>query len=67
MATKTKEKKYREVEVLPKSAMSVRQYAEAKGCTTAALYMAQKDTDKNDFEIVTFKSYNFVIPKKKKK
>lgn len=56
---KKNENNYREVDNLPDSALSVAEYAQKMGITTASVYMRKKVMT---YEIVKFKTYNFVIP-----
>lgn len=52
---------YRNVEQLPKDAMTVGQYCKDRGCTNPYIYQLVR-TQKANFEIVIFKGINFVIP-----
>lgn len=53
--------KYREVKKLPDNALTVSQYAKERGCTTPYIYELVKK-GKAEFELVTFKGINFIIP-----
>lgn len=57
--------KYKIVDVLPKNAMTVKQYAESRNpkITTSYIYKLLKEKKAN-FEIVVFQTINFIIPKK---
>ncbi len=61
---KKNKNKYREVTELPKTALTVAQYALNRECNTSYLYQLVRE-DKAEFEIVIFKTINFIIPKKK--
>lgn len=68
---KAKTKPYRLVKELPKGALTVAEYADIKGFTHNNIYnmwrrhVGPQKQDLN-FEIVIFKTINFVIPKKVK-
>ena len=53
--------KYENVDILPLDAISVKQYALNINCTVSNIYMRIKRNNA-DFKIITFQSYNFVIP-----
>lgn len=63
-----KKNNYREVATLPKSALTVAEYAGVRDCKHPYLYelWGQHITDgkKINFEIIRFKGHNYVIPKK---
>jgi phage tail protein X len=52
---------YELIEQLPTDAITVSQYARAKGCDTSYVYHLLK-RGKADFKIVLFHGINFVIP-----
>lgn len=62
---KTRVNTYREVESLPKRALTVTAYAKEKGWDNSYVYKLWKqhinDGKKIDFEIVVFSGVNFVI------
>jgi hypothetical protein len=80
---KKRKNNYREVETLPKNAMTVAEFEKESGCSNAYAYTAwkrnvvpeqekeggnpEKAMKKIGFEIVVFKGINFIIPKGKKK
>lgn len=53
--------KYQEVTTLPKTALTVKEYAAQLGVTTAAIYK-QIERGTATFKIVTFQTINFIIP-----
>ena len=53
--------KYRTVEILPITALTVQSYADSRGWRPHNVYMKIK-RNTNDFEIVLFQGINFVIP-----
>mgnify|MGYP006268400997 CR=1 FL=1 len=53
--------KYQNVKILPKNAMTVREYAESQGYTTSYVYKLLRE-GKAQFKIVTFQTINFIIP-----
>lgn len=55
------ESKYRTVETLPATAMTVKDYCLQRGCTNPYIYQLVRE-NKADFEIVLFKGINFIIP-----
>lgn len=68
---KAKTKPYRVVKVLPQDALTVAEYADRKGYTHNNIYNIWRrhvgpQKQKIDFEIVLFRTVNFVIPKKVK-
>lgn len=62
--------KYREVDHLPDKAIPVRIYTEKMGFTKQYVYKLLRlkregKRDKLDFEMITWKGINFIIPNKK--
>lgn len=56
--------KYDTVTTLPAGAISVKDYAEQKGITTAWIYRQVSHGKNKDFKIVIYQSFNFVVPLK---
>lgn len=60
-----RQNKYRKVDKLPNQAMSVAQYATARGCKTPYIYKIWREkkgvNNKETFEIVEYQGINFVI------
>lgn len=63
---KNRKYQYREMNKLPSTAMTVSQYANSiMNCNTSYIYELVRKSKEGkiiDFEIVTFKGINFVIP-----
>lgn len=53
--------RYRNVTILPTTAMTVAEYCTQRGCTNPYIYELFRK-QKADFEIVIFKGINFIIP-----
>ncbi len=53
--------RYKTVDSLPYSAMTVSEYCKQRGCTNPYIYELYRN-NKADFDIVIFKGINFVIP-----
>jgi hypothetical protein len=60
-----RQNKYRAVKELPKGAMSVKQYANLRGCSTAYIYKIWRNSrgvnNGENFEIVEFQGLNFIL------
>lgn len=56
--------KYEIINVLPKSALTVKLFAKQKGVTIEAIYKAVRLGQNKDYKIVSFQDINFVIPHK---
>lgn len=56
---------YDQVDELPADALTVRQYAEQRDCTTSYIYHLIK-RGKADFKIVVYNGINFVVKENKK-
>lgn len=54
--------KYTQVDELPAGAMTVREYAASQDVTTTYIYKLIRE-GKNSFDVVVFKTINFIIPK----
>lgn len=59
-----KEGKYKHVEKLPSSALTVNEYANQEGISVPHVYKRYR-LGQGGFEIVVFKTMNFVLPKNK--
>ena len=55
--------KYPEVTKLPNKAMTVKDYADSVNVSTAYIYKLIREGKNRLFDIVTFKTINFIIPK----
>lgn len=55
-------KKYEEIYVLPKSALTVKRYAKQRGVSVEAIYKAVRLKQNKGYKIVSFQDINFVIP-----
>ena len=54
--------KYPNVDTLPDSAITVKEYADQRGFNTSYIYELIRNHKNKDFEIVVFRGYNFIIP-----
>lgn len=55
--------KYQTVDNLPKSALTVKEYADSNNISTSYVYKQIREK-KADFKIVIFQTINFIIPAK---
>ncbi len=55
--------KYPEVKKLPAKAVTVKDYADSKGISTAYIYKMVREKKNKAFDIVIFQTINFIIPK----
>jgi len=53
--------KYKEVKVLPKGAMTVKEYATSNDISQSLVYK-RIERNKANFQIVIFQSINFIVP-----
>ena len=56
-----KQKNYPTVETLPVNALTVKEYAASQNITTSYVYV-KLQRGKANFQIVTFRGINFIIP-----
>ena len=58
---KANSNKYIDVDILPANAVTVKQYADSLGISTAYVYKQVKQNT-NKFKIVKFQTINFIVP-----